>query len=559
MRRYSIKIRGIILLIGGGILLNGILSMYAWLPEYRFLSLFKPSVELAVIYLPLFGISFLRKKTSGILAAVITLVVVVLFFYSLGETVTRHLYRRSFSPWEDLRYFPEFFRLLFDTRAPAKATLYITASCFVLGLLCIGIYFLLMQILQGTRKMWHPFRLLAVFYGFFLLMVAVFGYGYSFRDNLFTRLSAAATPSHTERAALTVESGTEEIYQTDGEKNSLSLLRNRNVLLFVVESYGYTAFSKEDHFVLLKPFFEETEKKLRAAGYDLTSNFLGSPVIGGYSWFADATFLCGERIRSTDAYNALLSSDRATLVDFFNESGYETVLVAPGTLEPWPEGERFYGFDRYFYAASFDYRGPEFSFVPITDQFAVHTAHETLLAGKEGPYFIEYLLVSSHAPFNRIPAYVEEWEDLGDGSIYNTLEMRQFQNTWVYGKEYTEGYTAAVRYVLTVLSEYLARFIHDDALIIIIGDHQPKFPVTEKGTPLSVPIHVICRDSEVVDGFEEYGFQEGIIPAQNPPHRGMEAFLPLFLRLFSDTDGIDPATGNKKSHASDDGSQPALD
>ncbi len=77
------------------------------------------------------------------------------------------------------------------------------------------------------------------------------------------------------------------------------------------------------------------------------------------------------------------------------ERGYTTVVSAAGTLNPWPEGERFYGFDLYLLDPDFGYRGPGFSFVPVPDQFSIRVVHEMLLKDPEGgPFFIVYLSLS---------------------------------------------------------------------------------------------------------------------------------------------------------------------
>ena len=43
--------------------------------------------------------------------------------------------------------------------------------------------------------------------------------------------------------------------------------------------------------------------------------------------------------------------------------------------------------------------------------------------------------------------------------LYEEREIQTFDNDWYTGNEYEEGYSAAIRYVLTVLFEYLLQFI----------------------------------------------------------------------------------------------------
>ena len=103
------------------------------------------------------------------------------------------------------------------------------------------------------------------------------------------------------------------------------------------------------------------------------------------------------------------------------------------------------------------------------------------------------------------------------------------------GKEYDKGYATAIRYVWKVVSNYLIRFVHDDSLIILVGDHQPKRPLREKAAPLSVPIHIVSRDPELISSFLRSGYTSGLIPDQPVPHKGMETFLPAFMEVIRGT------------------------
>nr|MDJ0989790.1 hypothetical protein [Desulfobacterales bacterium] len=91
----------------------------------------------------------------------------------------------------------------------------------------------------------------------------------------------------------------------------------------------------------------------------------------------------------------------------------------------------------------------------------------------------------------------------------------------------------AIRYELTVLGHYLTRFAHDDALIIVLGDHQPNAHITGNEAPSLVPVHVISRDASALAPFCRMGFSPGIVPADNPPFGSMQDFLPDLLAAFS--------------------------
>ena len=98
------------------------------------------------------------------------------------------------------------------------------------------------------------------------------------------------------------------------------------------------------------------------------------------------------------------------------------------------------------------------------------------------------------------------------------------------------GYVAAIRYELTVICAFIRQYVKDDALIIILGDHQPNVQLTGEHQPWLVPVHVISRHADFLKPFQNRGFLPGLIPAQPPSYRGMESFLFDFLEDFSTPD-----------------------
>jgi hypothetical protein len=519
-------------------ILNTLMTFHDWIPEFDFSHLLKIAPETLGVLTLLLAASFVRKRREKLFFFSLSFILTLYFVFTLGETVTRHMYRRGFYPLIDLLFFREVLRLVSDSGSAVARAGYFFLLCMIVAVFFTAFFFLLSALSKNVTHTKHRFILLLMVAGFLIVFSATFGLKDPYVDNIIKQFGVPTPPdgekngekTHILRQTSHVEHGT-HIDALEGDV--FPGLKDNNIFLFIVESYGYTAFAKKEHFNILEPLYLSLQKKFQDNGYGIVSKFLGSPVIGGYSWIADSTLLTGVKIGSQVEYDHLLESDTQTLVSVFNDAGYFTVLSAPGTLREWPEGERFYGFDRYIYAKDFHYQGPEFSFVPVPDQFCIHSIHTHIVQRCEKPFFIQYLLVSSHAPFNRIPIYIDDWAEIGDGSIYYETENLFFENTWFSGKQYTEGYTAAISYVLTVIAEYLTRFIHDDALAIIVGDHQPKYPVTERGQPLSVPIHLISRNAHILRRFEGMGYTQGFIPFQEPPHPGLETFHHDFLTAIS--------------------------
>jgi hypothetical protein len=518
----SLTAPGLLFTFAGFLLLNGLLSIHVWAPGYDFALILRPTFDSLALFLLVFLVSRVKKGAYALGLGFLSLLGSFLFFFSMGEAVTLHVYGRSFLPLVDTAYFMEFIRLLFAGESGRKTFLF--ASLFSLFLIgsAAGVSAIICGAAGYLRRLRRPLPAKAILTGAVLLLALTTGFprlpGGSLAKSVYLGFSGGF-PAH-------------ETPGPRGRERAAPALATpgRNVFLFIVESYGFTVFGKEEHRHLLAPFYEETEEKLESAGYTVLSRFFRSPVSGGYSWYADASLLTGTWVDSKERYDELMASSAPSAFSVLESLGYATALSAPGTLKPWPEGERFYGFDRPYYNESFGYRGPPYSFVPVPDQFAVHVIHRDVVEKtRDRPLFVLHILVSSHAPFNRIPPYVEDWDALGDGSIYRSLPTLTFDNNWFHGNEYAEGYAAAIRYELTLLADYLARFVSDETLVIIVGDHQPKYPVAGKEEPRSVPMHALSKNGGILEPFRAAGFTEGLTPGGTPPHPRLDTFFPLFV------------------------------
>ncbi|MFZ7128487.1 MAG: sulfatase-like hydrolase/transferase [Desulfobacterales bacterium] len=312
----------------------------------------------------------------------------------------------------------------------------------------------------------------------------------------------------------------------------LSRLDGSDMYLFLIESYGETLFGHPEHWSRFKPVADRFAATLARGGYRVCSRFMASPTFGGASWLAFGTLESGVWLPDQMRYNFLVASNVPPLAEFFERAGYRTVSVMPGTTMPWPEG-RYFGYQRDYHARDLDYRGPAFGWSPMPDQFVLDRIHRTEILNARQPLFIRYVLVSSHAPFHQQPRYLEDWDRIGDGSVFHEMDPVVFPNNWPDLTGAFGAYLTAIRYELTVLGQYLTRYIHDDALIIIMGDHQPNAHLTGPAAAPLVPVHVISRSEKHLAAFHSSGWTPGIIPRNHPTQMRLDAFLPDFLEGFS--------------------------
>ena len=112
-------------------------------------------------------------------------------------------------------------------------------------------------------------------------------------------------------------------------------------------------------------------------------------------------------------------------------------------------------------------------------------------------------------------------------------EPIRFPVVWPNLENASEAYIRAIEYDLVVLRRYIAEFVRDGALVIVLGDHQPVVEVTRHSPSEGVPIHVLSRDKGFVETFVARGYERGMWPRIEGSHPGMETFLAGFLRDFS--------------------------
>ena len=65
--------------------------------------------------------------------------------------------------------------------------------------------------------------------------------------------------------------------------------------------------------------------------------------------------------------------------------------------------------------------------------------------------------------------------------------------------------------------------------MIVVGDHQPRYPIREREATMGVLMHVVSRETSVVNAFLPHGFSPGFVPPVDHPLVGMESFYGIFL------------------------------
>ena len=315
----------------------------------------------------------------------------------------------------------------------------------------------------------------------------------------------------------------------------LAGLRGKDVLVVFVESYGRVALQGSSFSPGVVRALERGDERLSAAGYSSSSAFLTSPTFGAGSWLAHSSLQSGLWVDSQRRYRQLLGEDRMTLTDAFGRAGWRTVFDVPADTEDWPEGKEFYRFDDYYDSRNVGYRGPEFGYAPVPDQYTLADFHRRELAPRDrSPVMAEIDLISSHHPWTPLPRPVG-WDEVGDGSVFDAMPEEGQTSKEVFSdpEAVKRAYGESIEYSLDMLTSYLATYPDPDLVLVVLGDHQPHSYVSGRDAGHDVPVTVIAQDPAVTARISGWDWHEGLLPPPDAPVWRMDAFRDRFLEAFS--------------------------
>jgi phosphatidylglycerophosphate synthase len=315
----------------------------------------------------------------------------------------------------------------------------------------------------------------------------------------------------------------------------LTGLRGKDVLVVFVESYGRIAVQDSSFSPRIDAVLERGDAQLRAAGFSSRSAFLTSPTFGGLSWLAHSTLQSGVTVNGEWRYDQVVKKGRVTLTRAFKRAGWRAVGAMPGNHRAWPEGATFYNYDRVYDRRNFGYRGPDFGLPPMPDQYTLLALQRRELGKRHRPpLFAEVDLISSHAPWTRIPQLIP-WDDVGDGSVFDRLPAEESTKAALFGdaERARAAFGHSIEYSLRTIFSFVQRYGDDNLVMVVVGDHQPATLVTGDDDPShDVPISVIAHDPEVLDQIADWRWQDGMSPSPRAPVWPMAAFRDRFLTAF---------------------------
>lgn len=323
---------------------------------------------------------------------------------------------------------------------------------------------------------------------------------------------------------------------------TFTLPRTPNIYFLFIESYGSVLYKRPDYRIDYSMLLKELKQALDGDGWYSTSTLSDAPTWGGGSWLSYTSTQFGLRIDNHPYYLTLLNKYQFQryphLGTFLQEQGYHTYRLSSLSVdlanEAWERYERLYDVDDWFRFEDLNYTGALYGWGPAApDQYALHYTHQQIIdtIGRDHPFMLFFITQNSHYPFAPQPPLVEDWQSL------NTLidEQKVVDDDAREHDVRRQDYFDAIEYDLRMVTQFILQNEDDDALFVLIGDHQPP-RVSRRADGFDTPVHIISRDAAVIAAFQEHGFTPGLWVNEKEPTMKHEGFYSMLVRAML-TDG----------------------
>jgi hypothetical protein len=301
----------------------------------------------------------------------------------------------------------------------------------------------------------------------------------------------------------------------------LPALKGQNVVVIMLESYGAVLWDNPRALANIAASRNRFANDVKASGQHMVSAFMRSPTFAGGSDLAHLSVLSGIDLSDPLRHDVLLTTQRPTLTSLFKQLGYETFGLYSGLSWDWPES-RFYGFEVFLDGRDLQYRGPKLGYWYIPDQFAMakfDVLHPRMKSQR--PQFVFFPTITTHMPFSPVPPFQPDWQKVLTQEPFDTsaasLALAKKPN-WL---NMFDDYVSMFDYMHTWLGSYLkqpeAQGGDRGTVYVLVGDHQPASNISGNDASWDVPVHIVSRDTALLQRFKQLGFADGL----NPPRRSL--------------------------------------
>lgn len=296
--------------------------------------------------------------------------------------------------------------------------------------------------------------------------------------------------------------------------SSHALLEKPDIYLVFVESYGSVLYKRADWRSAYIALLRELEQDLAGGGWHVATALSESPTWGGGSWMAYTSALFGLRVDNHAQYLALLEQYQEEIYPdlgrYLQSQGYHSLRVDSIARElresEWLKYRRFYGVDDLQQFSNLDYQGPRYGWGPAPpDQYVLWYAETAMASQVTQPLFFFYITQNSHYPWVPQPELVDDWRTLNRPADDPSAPLPD----QIPQQAKRRNYMSAIDYQLRMLTDFILETGRDDAIYVLIGDHQPQ-QVSRRDDGFETPVHIISRDGSFVRSLSEYGFVDGL-------------------------------------------------
>lgn len=522
-----------LLLAGALLLLNEALTFYnVWpTPWVRWSKHY--SIDLAVLVLGLVALGAFVRPLPRAVRMGLTALLVVLCVGRYAEVTAPALYGRPVNFYWDAQHLPAVGAMLAKVAPAWLVALFVLALAGALAALFAAFHWAVGRISRALEVpvMRRTLGVLAMG----LVVAYAGGHLWQWRSLQWFALPVAGTYWQQARFLAEAYAASQggELPIRPLERSNLARVAGADVLLMFLESYGATSYDRPAIANVVSPYRAALHEAAAATGRRVVSAYVTSPTFGGASWLAHATLMSEHEVRDVGQYGLLLTQRRETLPALFAEKGYRSIAWMPGLRNPWPEGG-YYGFASIYGEREIDYRGPDFGWWRIPDQFALAKLDAMELTPEpRAPVFVFLPTINTHVPFRPTPPYQPDWQRLlgeepfaAEAAAASVAEEPDWTNL-------APAYADSLAYTFEYLAGYLRERPGADFVLLLVGDHQPAASVSGVGARWDVPVHVVTGRNEIADALLGMGFVEGVrlMPAQ-PPIGAMADLTAMFLRAF---------------------------
>jgi len=315
-----------------------------------------------------------------------------------------------------------------------------------------------------------------------------------------------------------------------------SLREKPDIYLIFVESYGSVLYKREDYRQAYTSLLGRLEQDLRRGGWHATSTLSEAPTWGGGSWMSYTSTLFGMHIDTHPQFLSLFDQYQSIPYPDFGHylktQGYENVRVSSLSVElkeeEWRKYNNFYGVDRWLRYGDLNFQGLHYGWGPSPpDQYVLNFAHEAIKSSHDKPIFLFFITQNSHYPWVPLPEVVDDWRALNTKTTEEHAPLPDPMPHEIRRKNYLNS----IEYELRFLTDFILDSNDDEAIYILIGDHQPQ-RVSRHSDGFETPVHIISKDTAFVDTFLEYGFTRGLIVHDTQPAMRHEGFYSMFVRAL---------------------------